>query len=82
MSPELFFLASLALKMAVTAVFVVAASLIAERSGPLIGAMIATLPIAAGPSYVFLALDHDAQFLAQSTITSLASHSATVTQTA
>jgi hypothetical protein len=77
MSPDLLFLLSLALKMAVTAVFVVAASLIAERSGPLIGAMIATLPIAAGPSYVFLALDHDAQFIADSTVTSLASHAAT-----
>ena len=77
MSPDLLFILSLALKMAVTAVFVVAASVMAERSGPLIGAMIATLPIAAGPSYVFLALDHDAQFIAQSTISSLASHAAT-----
>src|SRR5919204_3230123 len=76
MSPDLFIL-SLALKMAITAIFVVAASFIAERSGPLIGAMVATLPIAAGPSYVFLALDHDAQFIADSTITSIASHAAT-----
>src|SRR5262245_65080383 len=77
MSPDLLFVLSLLLKMAITAAFVVAASFIAERSGPLIGAMVATLPIAAGPSYVFLALDHDAQFIAESTITSLASHAAT-----
>ena len=67
MSPELaFWLAlALALKMAVTAGFVVAASLVAETSGPAIGAMIATLPIAAAPSYVFLALDHDTAFIAR-----------------
>src|SRR5262249_24236453 len=77
MSPDLLFVLSLLLKMAVTAGFVVAASFIAERSGPLIGAMVATLPIAAGPSYVFLALDHDAQYLSDSTVASLASHAAT-----
>jgi hypothetical protein len=77
MSPDLIFILSLLLKMAITAAFVVAASFIAERSGPLIGAMVATLPIAAGPSYVFLALDHDARFIAASTITSIAAHAAT-----
>ena len=51
--------------MAVTAAFVVTASIITERSGPVIGALIATLPISAGPSYVFLALDHDAAFIAE-----------------
>jgi hypothetical protein len=57
--------------MAGTAAFVVAATKAAERAGALIGAMIATLPIAAGPSYVFLALDHDAQFLADGALASL-----------
>src|ERR1700709_2081793 len=65
MSPELLFLLTLALRMAITAMFVVSASIITERSGPVIGALIATLPISAGPSYVFLALDHDAAFIAE-----------------
>ena len=48
MSPELAFLLTLALRMAVTAAFIVTASIITERSGPVIGALIATLPISAG----------------------------------
>ena len=31
----------------------------------------ATLPISAGPVYIFLALDHDAHFIAQSALGSL-----------
>ena len=65
MSPELIFILTLALRMAITAAFVVSASVITERSGPVIGALVATLPISAGPSYVFLALDHDAAFIAE-----------------
>jgi hypothetical protein len=76
MSPDSAFLLMLALKMAATAVVVVTASLVAERVGALIGAMIATLPIAAGPAYILLALDHDAQFIADSTVASLAVHAA------
>ena len=57
MSPEFIFLLTLGLRMAITAAFVVTASVITERSGPVIGALVATLPISAGPSYVFLALD-------------------------
>lgn len=71
------FVSALALKMAATAAVVVTASLVAERVGALIGAMVATLPIAAGPSYVLLALDHDTQFIADSTVASLAVHAAT-----
>ena len=48
----------LLLKMAVTAAVVVAASVMAERSGPFLGAMIASLPTAAGAAYVILALEH------------------------
>ncbi len=40
-------------------------SIVPERSGPVTGALVATLPISAGPSYVFLAIDHDAAFIAQ-----------------
>jgi hypothetical protein len=78
MSPDLAFIQTLALRMAVTAVFVVSASMITERSGPVIGALVATLPISAGPSYVFLALDHDAAFIAESALASLPINAPTI----
>jgi len=78
MSPDLSFILLLALRMAVAAAFVVTASIITERSGPVIGALIATLPISAGPSYVFLALDHDAAFIAEGALSSLAINAATM----
>src|SRR5258708_6479972 len=68
MSSDLAFILTLALRMAVTAAFVVSASVITERSGPVIGALVATLPISAGPSYVFLARDHDAAFIAEAAL--------------
>src|SRR4030081_1387056 len=78
MSPDLAFILTLALRMAVTAAFVVSASIITERSGPVVGALVATLPISAGPSYVFLALDHDAAFIAEGAVASLSVNAATV----
>jgi len=72
MSPDLYFALTLVVKMAVTAGFVVAATVTAERAGPLIGGLVATLPLGAGPVYIFLALDHGAAFIAQSAINSLA----------
>ena len=78
MSSELAFLLTLALRMAITAAFVVTASFITERSGPVIGALVATLPISAGPSYVFLALDHDATFIAEGALASLPVNAATI----
>jgi hypothetical protein len=78
MSPELAFILTLALRMAITAAFVVTASVITERSGPVIGALVATLPISAGPSYVFLALDHDAAFVAEGALASLPINAATI----
>jgi hypothetical protein len=78
LSPELIFILTLGLRMAITAAFVVTASVIAERSGPVIGALVATLPISAGPSYVFLALDHDAAFIAQGALASLPINAATM----
>jgi hypothetical protein len=78
MSPELAFALTLLLRMAVTAAFVVTASIITERSGPVVGALVATLPISAGPSYVFLALDHDAAFIAQGALASLPINAATM----
>ena len=78
MSPELSFLLMLAFRMAIAAAFVVSASVITERSGPVIGALVATLPISAGPSYVFLALDHDAAFIAEGALASLPINGATI----
>ena len=78
MSPETAFLLILGLRMAITAAFVVTASVITERSGPVIGALVATLPISAGPSYVFLALDHDAAFIAEGALASLPINAATI----
>jgi hypothetical protein len=78
MSPDLAFILTLALRMAITAAFVVSASIITERSGPVIGALVATLPISAGPSYVFLALDHDAAFIAEGALASLPINAATI----
>jgi hypothetical protein len=72
MPPDLYFALVLAVKMVVTAGFVLAATITAERVGPLIGGLVATLPIGAGPVYVFLAIDHDAHFIAQSALASLA----------
>jgi hypothetical protein len=78
MSPELTFALILLLRMAVTAAFVIFASLVAERSGPVIGALVATLPISAGPSYVFLAQDHDAGFIAEGALASIPANCATM----
>jgi hypothetical protein len=78
MSLDLAFIALLLVRMAVAAAFVVSASMIAERSGPAIGALFATLPISAGPTYVFLALDHDAAFIAQGALAGLPINAATI----
>jgi hypothetical protein len=77
MSPDLLFWLSLLLKMAVTAAFVIGAAMVAERISPAVGALVATLPVAAGPAYVFVALEHDAAFISQSAIGSIAAHAAT-----
>jgi hypothetical protein len=71
MSPDLYFALTLIVKMAVTAAFVVAATMTAERAGPLVGGLVATLPLGAGPVYVFFALDHGAPFIATSALNSL-----------
>ena len=75
MLPDLYFALTLIVKMAITAGFLLAATVTAERFGPLVGGLVATLPISAGPVYVFLALDHDAHFIAQSALGSLIANS-------
>src|SRR3954462_13953432 len=78
MSPEFAFILTLLLRMAIAAAFVVSASVITERSGPVIGALVATLPISAGPAYVFLSLDHEAAFIAEGALASLPINAATI----
>jgi uncharacterized membrane protein (GlpM family) len=72
MSPDLAFWLELALKMALTATVVVVTSLVVERSGPFVGAMIAALPTAAGAAYVILAIEHPPAFIAASAVGSMA----------
>lgn len=62
----------LAAKMVLTAAVVVGASVVAERSGPLLGGVIISLPISSGPGIFFLALQASDQFVADSVLYSLA----------
>jgi hypothetical protein len=68
---ESFWLA-LGVKAASTALVVVAASAVAERSGPRWGGLVACFPVSAGPAYVLLALEQDAAFVASSALSSFA----------
>jgi len=60
-----------------TAFIVVCASVTAEALGPVRGAIIACLPAATGPAYVFLALQHGPGFVAASALNSAAANAAT-----
>jgi hypothetical protein len=73
---DLTFWFALALKMAVTAGFVVGAAMVTERAGPIVGALVATLPIAAGRR-MFSWRSIDSQFISQSALGSIAAHAAT-----
>lgn len=72
MSLDLAFWLELLFKMAVTAAVVVFISIVVERSGPFIGALIAALPTAAGAAYVILAIEHPPSFIAASAVGSMA----------
>jgi hypothetical protein len=71
------FWVGVAIKMSITALFVSVATIAAEKLGAAVGALVATLPVSAGPVYVFLALDHDAAFISASALASLALNAAT-----
>ena len=66
----------LALKMALTAIVVVITSIVVERSGAFVGAMIAALPTAAGAAYVILAIEHPVSFIAASALGTVATTAA------
>ncbi len=61
-------------KAASTALVVVLASALAEAIGPFWGALVASLPVSAGPAYVFLAMQHDGDFVAASALSSFAAN--------
>lgn len=71
------FLIGLGIKMLVAAAIVVVAAKVVERMDAFFGAMIATLPISAGPSYIFLAMEHGAAFIADSALVSVAINTGT-----
>jgi uncharacterized membrane protein (GlpM family) len=73
MSPEFMFWIGLVLKMAMTAAVVVGTSVVVERSGSFLGALIASLPTAAGAAYIILAVEHPRSFIAASAVGSIAS---------
>jgi hypothetical protein len=66
----------LAVKMTMTAAIVVAASVVVERSGPFIGALIAALPTAAGAAYIILAIEHPPAFVAASAVGTMSANAA------
>jgi uncharacterized membrane protein (GlpM family) len=74
MTLESTFLIGLLLKIAMTASIVVAASLVVERSGPFIGALIASLPTAGGAAMIILAWEHPPAFIAQSVVGGIVSN--------
>ena len=62
----------------ITAAVVVLASVVAETAGPVLGALAASLPVSAGPTYVFLALTHGTSFVSASALGSFAGNAATM----
>jgi hypothetical protein len=62
--------------MVMTATVVVVTSLAVERSGPFVGALIGSLPTAAGAAYTILALEQPPSFIAASAIGSVAINAA------
>lgn len=59
------------LKIAITALVVVSATVIAERLKPMWGGILATIPLSSGAAFVMLAMTEDAAFLASAAKASL-----------
>ena len=79
MSPADFFWLSLLLKAGLTATIIVTASIVVERGGPFLGAMIAALPTSVGAAYIVMAFEHTPAFIDDAAIGSLAGNAAGVT---
>ena len=56
-------------KVIATIALVTTVTLVAERATPFVAAMVAALPISAGPAYLFIAMDHGSASLADSALT-------------
>lgn len=69
---------AVATKAVSTGVIVAMAAGVAELAGPFWGALAASLPVSAGPTYVFLAMEHDRNFVASSALGSFAANAATM----
>jgi hypothetical protein len=67
----------LIVKALTTALIVMSASAVAEALGPVWGAIVASLPVSAGPAYVFLAMQHGPDFVADSALHSAAGNGGT-----
>lgn len=67
------FWGGLALKIVITVGITVTASVAVERSGPFIGALIASLPTAGGAALIILAMEHTPAFIAQGMVGSMVS---------
>lgn len=65
-------LEQLVLRMVLVGMFVVVVALVAERLGPFLGAMVASLPLYTGPVYLLLALEHEPAYIVDATLTSVA----------
>ena len=78
MPVDIYFALILIIRMAITAGFVLVATVAAERVGPLVGGLVATLPLGGGPVYVFYAIDHGSDFIATSALNSLAINNANI----
>src|SRR3569833_3776838 len=68
------FALALLFKIVMTAGIVVAASIEVERSGPFIGALIASLPTAGGAAMIILALEHPPACIANGAVGSIVSN--------
>jgi uncharacterized membrane protein (GlpM family) len=79
MSPSEYFWLSLLLKAALTSSIIVTASMIVERGGPFLGAMIASLPTSVGAAYIVMAVEHTSDFISASALGSLTANAAGVT---
>jgi hypothetical protein len=67
----------LAAKLLLTAAIVVTASITTERAGPFIGGLVVTLPVTVWPAYLFLTMDHDLVFVADSVVGGMVMHAVT-----
>jgi uncharacterized membrane protein (GlpM family) len=59
-------------RVALIAMFVILVAALAERLGPFLGGMVASLPLYTGPVYFMLALEHDADYIGAAVVGSLA----------